>query len=76
MARNFYKTVRGFYFNPRYKSADIAVAVATENGLITPIVKAAEAKGRASISNSVKELAEKARAGKLSPNEYQVSFIY
>jgi pyruvate dehydrogenase E2 component (dihydrolipoamide acetyltransferase) len=56
----------------RYKTADIAVAVATENGLITPIVRSAEAKGLASISNSVKELAEKARSGKLTPNEYQV----
>jgi pyruvate dehydrogenase E2 component (dihydrolipoamide acetyltransferase) len=46
--------------------------VATENGLITPIVRSAEAKGLASISNSVKELAGKARSGKLAPNEYQV----
>ena len=45
--------------------------MATENGLVTPIVNAAEAKGLSSISNKVKELAEKARSGKLAPHEYQ-----
>ncbi|KAJ8322739.1 pyruvate dehydrogenase complex dihydrolipoamide acetyltransferase component (E2) [Batrachochytrium dendrobatidis] len=52
-------------------SADIAVAVATETGLITPIIHSAEGKGLAAISNQTKELAEKARAGKLVPHEYQ-----
>jgi pyruvate dehydrogenase E2 component (dihydrolipoamide acetyltransferase) len=39
--------------------------------LITPIVHKAQTKGLASISNSVKNLAEKGRAGKLAPHEYQ-----
>ena len=60
-------------FIRQFNSADICVAVATENGLITPIVAQAETKGLASISNKVKELAEKARVGKLSPSEYQVN---
>jgi pyruvate dehydrogenase E2 component (dihydrolipoamide acetyltransferase) len=54
-----------------YKSADISVAVATERGLITPIVRGAEAKGLETISNEMKELIEKAHAGKLAPEEYQ-----
>ncbi|KAJ3088783.1 hypothetical protein HDU96_004004, partial [Phlyctochytrium bullatum] len=58
-------------FIREYKTSDIAVAVATENGLITPIVTKAEAKGLSVISNSVKELAGKARDGKLAPHEYQ-----
>lgn len=61
-------------FIREYKNADIAVAVATDSGLITPIVHNAQAKGLAAISNSVKNLAEKGRAGKLAPHEYQVSF--
>jgi pyruvate dehydrogenase E2 component (dihydrolipoamide acetyltransferase) len=55
----------------RFKNADIAVAVATETGLITPIIQEAQSKGLAKISSQVKSLAEKARAGKLTPNEYQ-----
>ncbi|KAJ3051215.1 hypothetical protein HK097_007818 [Rhizophlyctis rosea] len=58
-------------FIRQYASADIAVAVATEGGLITPIVHQAEGKGLSSISNKVKELAEKARTNKLQPHEYQ-----
>jgi pyruvate dehydrogenase E2 component (dihydrolipoamide acetyltransferase) len=54
-----------------YENADISVAVATPNGLITPIVKQAEAKGLASISNEMKDLAGRARDGKLKPEEYQ-----
>ncbi len=56
----------------RYNKADISVAVATPNGLITPIVKDAGAKGLASISGETKALAKKARDGKLQPHEYQV----
>lgn len=52
-------------------NADICVAVATPNGLITPIVKSAQALGLSSISNQTKELAKKARDGKLKPDEYQ-----
>lgn len=51
------------------------MAVATDTGLITPILHKAETKGLASISNGVKQLAEKGRLGKLQPNEYQVSLI-
>ena len=55
----------------RYKRADICVAVATPNGLITPIIKDVGAKGLASISAETKALAAKARDGKLKPEEYQ-----
>ncbi len=57
----------------RYKKADICIAVATPNGLITPIIKDAGAKGLGSISTEAKALALKARDGKLKPEEYQVS---
>jgi len=52
------------------------VAVSTETGLITPIVFNADTKGLIAISTDVKELAAKARQGKLQPQEYQVFFIY
>ncbi|RWR83505.1 dihydrolipoyllysine-residue acetyltransferase component 1 of pyruvate dehydrogenase complex, mitochondrial [Cinnamomum micranthum f. kanehirae] len=52
-------------------SVDISVAVATEKGLMTPIVRNADQKSLSAISIEVKELAEKARAGKLAPNEFQ-----
>ncbi|KZV93763.1 dihydrolipoamide acetyltransferase [Exidia glandulosa HHB12029] len=55
----------------QYKKADISVAVATANGLITPIIKDAGGKGLASISSEAKALAKKARDGKLAPHEYQ-----
>lgn len=54
-----------------YHSVDISVAVAIPNGLITPVIRGAEGKGLAEISNEMKALAEKARAGKLTPEEYQ-----
>ncbi|CAK5264974.1 unnamed protein product [Mycena citricolor] len=54
-----------------YKKADISVAVATPNGLITPIVRDAGGKGLATISAETKALAKKARDGKLAPPEYQ-----
>jgi pyruvate dehydrogenase E2 component (dihydrolipoamide acetyltransferase) len=47
--------------------------VATPSGLITPIVKDVGSKGLATISSETKALAKKARDGKLSPSEYQVS---
>lgn len=53
-----------------YEHADIGVAVATENGLITPIVRAAELKPLSEIATEVRELAERARARKLKPEEY------
>ncbi|CCG80729.1 Dihydrolipoyllysine-residue acetyltransferase component of pyruvate dehydrogenase complex, mitochondrial [Taphrina deformans PYCC 5710] len=52
-------------------NADICIAVATPNGLITPIVKQAQSIGLSTISNKTKELAKKARDGKLKPDEYQ-----
>jgi pyruvate dehydrogenase E2 component (dihydrolipoamide acetyltransferase) len=55
----------------QFKHSDISVAVATPNGLITPIVKQAERKGLKAISAEVKELAGKAREGKLRPEEFQ-----
>lgn len=55
----------------RFKHADISVAVATPTGLITPIVKAAETKGLRQISEEVKDLAGRAREGRLKPEEFQ-----
>ena len=54
-----------------YKDVDVSVAVATPNGLITPIVRHADHKGLAAISNEMKELATKAKDGKLKPEEFQ-----
>jgi pyruvate dehydrogenase E2 component (dihydrolipoamide acetyltransferase) len=51
--------------------ADIAVAVAIDGGLITPIVRAAETKGLAQISAEVKDLAARAKTKKLKPEEFQ-----
>ena len=53
-----------------YNSYDISVAVAVEDGLITPIVKNAISKGIEEISIEVKLLASKAKKGELSPEEY------
>ena len=55
----------------KYRAADVAVAVAIEGGLITPVVRDADQKGLAAISNEMKELAQRAREGKLAPEEYQ-----
>ena len=57
----------------QYGSADISVAVAIEDGLVTPIVRNADGKGLAEISAEVKELAGRARAKPmgLAPEEYQ-----
>ncbi|XP_053576502.1 pyruvate dehydrogenase protein X component, mitochondrial [Bombina bombina] len=52
-------------------SIDISIAVATDRGLITPIVKEAADKGLKEIAASAKVLAQKARDGKLLPEEYQ-----
>ncbi len=54
-----------------YNNADVCVAVAVDGGLVTPVVKAAEQKSIMDISAEVKSLAERARAGKLQPEEYQ-----
>ncbi|XP_059484872.1 dihydrolipoyllysine-residue acetyltransferase component of pyruvate dehydrogenase complex, mitochondrial [Neocloeon triangulifer] len=55
----------------QYTSCDVSVAVSTDKGLITPIVFAAETKGLVDISREVKELAGRAREGKLQPHEFQ-----
>ncbi|WP_353198750.1 pyruvate dehydrogenase complex dihydrolipoamide acetyltransferase [Sandarakinorhabdus sp.] len=54
-----------------YDRADISVAVAAPSGLITPIINGADTKSVSVISSEMKALAEKARAGKLQPHEYQ-----
>jgi pyruvate dehydrogenase E2 component (dihydrolipoamide acetyltransferase) len=53
------------------KTVDISVAVATEGGLITPIVRDADALPVGDIGGKVKDLATRARAGKLAPAEFQ-----
>ena len=53
-----------------YNSYDISVAVAVEDGLITPIIKNASIKGIEEISSEIKLLASKAKKGELSPEEY------
>ncbi|KAI9484044.1 MAG: pyruvate dehydrogenase complex dihydrolipoamide acetyltransferase [Benjaminiella poitrasii] len=58
-------------FIRQYNTADVCVAVATPAGLITPIVTSAESKGLSTISTQVKDLAKRARDGKLAPHEYQ-----
>jgi pyruvate dehydrogenase E2 component (dihydrolipoamide acetyltransferase) len=55
----------------RFKSSDIGVAVALDGGLITPVIRNAEAKSLTAISAEIRDLAERARAKKLKPNEYQ-----
>ncbi len=55
----------------QYEAADISMAVATERGLITPIVRNAEAKTVREISAEAKDLVARARAGKLHPEEFQ-----
>jgi pyruvate dehydrogenase E2 component (dihydrolipoamide acetyltransferase) len=54
----------------RHRHADIAVAVATDFGLMTPIVFAAEEKGIARISAEAQDLRERARAQRLQADEY------
>ena len=55
----------------RFERADVSVAVATDGGLITPIVRDAGNKSVVQISIEMKDLAERARRGKLLPEEYQ-----
>ena len=55
----------------RWSEVDIAVAVALDDGLITPIIKDADKKGLAEISAEMRDLAARARAGKLKLNEFQ-----
>jgi pyruvate dehydrogenase E2 component (dihydrolipoamide acetyltransferase) len=55
----------------KHKTSDIGVAVSIPGGLITPIVRNAQTKGLAAISNEMKDYAARARARKLKPEEYQ-----
>ncbi len=54
-----------------YDDVDISVAVSVPDGLITPIVRQADRKGLAAISNEMKDLGARAKAGKLKPEEFQ-----
>ncbi|MDA5193803.1 pyruvate dehydrogenase complex dihydrolipoamide acetyltransferase [Govanella unica] len=55
----------------KFSRADVSVAVAIEGGLMTPIIRDAANKGIAAIGAEMKALAEKARTGKLMPQDYQ-----
>jgi len=55
----------------RWRDVDVAVAVAIEGGLITPVVRKADQKTLSVISAEMKDLAARARAGKLKPEEFQ-----
>jgi pyruvate dehydrogenase E2 component (dihydrolipoamide acetyltransferase) len=54
----------------KYKRADISVAVAIPGGLITPIVTSADTKSMSAIATEAKDLAKRAKEGKLQPQEY------
>lgn len=54
-----------------YNNIDIAVAVAIDNGLVTPIIRNADQKDIFSISKEMKDLVKKAKEGKLSPKEFE-----
>jgi len=55
----------------RFKDVDIAVAVASPKGLMTPVVRQADSKDLATISAELQELAARAREGRLKPEEYK-----
>ncbi len=55
----------------QYHDVDISVAVSIPEGLITPIVRSADKKGLAAISGEMKDLAARAKSGKLKPEEFQ-----
>ncbi len=55
----------------RFTHSDIGVAVALDGGLITPVIRNAEAKSLTVISAEIRDLADRARAKKLKANEYQ-----
>ena len=55
----------------RHNSVDVAIAVALKEGLITPIIRHADHKGLATISTEMRDLAGRAKEGKLMPEEYQ-----
>jgi pyruvate dehydrogenase E2 component (dihydrolipoamide acetyltransferase) len=55
----------------RFRSSDVGVAVALEGGLLTPVIRSAEAKSLSAISGEMKDLAARAKDKKLKPAEYQ-----
>ncbi len=55
----------------RFKHSDVGVAVAIDGGLLTPVIRNAEAKSLSAISNEMRELAGRAKEKKLKPAEYQ-----
>jgi pyruvate dehydrogenase E2 component (dihydrolipoamide acetyltransferase) len=55
----------------QYDDVDISIAVAIPDGLITPIIRKADQLGLAAISNAMKDLGARAKAGKLKPEEFQ-----
>jgi pyruvate dehydrogenase E2 component (dihydrolipoamide acetyltransferase) len=55
----------------RLEPSDIAVAVAIEGGLLTPVIRDAERKTLSALSEEMKDLAARARSRKLAPHEYQ-----
>jgi pyruvate dehydrogenase E2 component (dihydrolipoamide acetyltransferase) len=55
----------------QFEDVDVSVAVAIPDGLITPIIRGADRLGLAAISNNMKDLAARAKAGKLKPEEFQ-----
>lgn len=55
----------------RWQNIDISIAVAIPDGLITPIIRDADRKGLAAISNEARDLVARARAGKLKPQEFE-----
>jgi pyruvate dehydrogenase E2 component (dihydrolipoamide acetyltransferase) len=54
-----------------FDRVDVSIAVATDGGLVAPVVRDADRKGLATLANEVKALAVKAREGKLRPEQYQ-----
>jgi pyruvate dehydrogenase E2 component (dihydrolipoyllysine-residue acetyltransferase) len=55
----------------RFERCDVAVAVAIDGGLITPVIRRVEVKALSAISNEMKDMAARARARRLKPDEYQ-----
>jgi pyruvate dehydrogenase E2 component (dihydrolipoamide acetyltransferase) len=55
----------------RFTQSDVGVAVAVEGGLLTPVIRRAEEKSLSTISSEMRDLAGRARARKLAPQEYQ-----
>ncbi|MEL6337139.1 MAG: pyruvate dehydrogenase complex dihydrolipoamide acetyltransferase, partial [Pseudomonadota bacterium] len=55
----------------KFKASDVAVAVAIEGGLFTPVIRDADSKAMSAISAEMKDLAARARDRKLAPHEYQ-----